>query len=120
MTVLATPAAGYSFVNWTESGTFQSASSNYTFGVTRDQRRRLLLEGGLRIHTTLDPHLQALAEQSAARVISGVAFISAFIAFVPAFISDLVSRLSYGGLQDGPCRHCDETQTAAVPATAAE
>ena len=32
--------------------------------MTRDQRRRLLLEGGLRIHTTLDPRLQALAEQS--------------------------------------------------------
>ena len=43
---------------------------NPAFGVTRDQRRRLLLEGGLRIHTTLDPKLQALAEQSAARVIS--------------------------------------------------
>lgn len=44
--------------------------SNPAFGVTRDQRRRLLLEGGLRIRTTLDPRLQALAEQSAARVIS--------------------------------------------------
>ncbi|MGZ4737197.1 MAG: transglycosylase domain-containing protein [Acidimicrobiia bacterium] len=43
---------------------------NKAFGVTADQRRRLLLEGGLRIHTTLDPWLQALAEQSAARVIS--------------------------------------------------
>ncbi len=43
---------------------------NKAFGVTRDQRRRLLLEGGLRIHTTLDPRMQALAEQSAARVIS--------------------------------------------------
>ncbi len=40
------------------------------FGVTRDQRRRLLLEGGLRIHTTLDPKLQALAEQSVGRVLS--------------------------------------------------
>ncbi len=44
--------------------------ANKAFGVTQDQRRRLLLEGGLRIHTTLDPRLQALAEQSAARVIS--------------------------------------------------
>jgi membrane peptidoglycan carboxypeptidase len=43
---------------------------NTAFGITRDQRRRLLLEGGLRIHTTLDPKLQAIAEQSAARVIS--------------------------------------------------
>ena len=43
---------------------------NKAFGVTEDQRRRLLLEGGLRIHTTLDPKLQALAEQSAARVVS--------------------------------------------------
>ena len=32
--------------------------ANKAFGVTRDQRRRLLLEGGLRIHTTLDPRLQ--------------------------------------------------------------
>lgn len=40
------------------------------FGVTEDQRRRLLLEGGLRIHTSLDPKLQMLAEQSAARVVS--------------------------------------------------
>ncbi len=43
---------------------------NPAFGATLDQRRRLLLEGGLRIHTTLDPRLQALAEQSAARVLS--------------------------------------------------
>ncbi len=43
---------------------------NPAFGVTLDQRRRLLLEGGLRIHTTLDPKMQALAEQAAARVIS--------------------------------------------------
>lgn len=47
--------------------------SNKVFGVTQDQRRRLLLEGGLRIHTTLDPKMQALAEQSAARVISAPA-----------------------------------------------
>lgn len=40
------------------------------FGVTEDQRRRLLLEGGLRIHTTLDPKWQALAEQSVGQVIS--------------------------------------------------
>ncbi|HEY3721916.1 MAG TPA: transglycosylase domain-containing protein [Acidimicrobiia bacterium] len=46
---------------------------NPAFGATRDQRRRLLLEGGLRIHTTLDPRLQALAEQSAARVLSAPA-----------------------------------------------
>ena len=44
--------------------------ANKAFGVTQDQRRRLLLEGGLAIHTTLDPKLQGLAEQSAARVIS--------------------------------------------------
>ncbi len=41
------------------------------FGVTREQRRRLLLEGGLRIHTTLDPKMQALAEDATARVLSG-------------------------------------------------
>jgi penicillin-binding protein 1A len=41
------------------------------FGVTREQRRRLLLEGGLRIHTTLDPRLQALAEDATARVLAG-------------------------------------------------
>ena len=29
--------------------------ANQAFGATADQRRRLLLEGGLRIHTTLDP-----------------------------------------------------------------
>jgi len=41
------------------------------FGVTREQRRRLLLEGGLRIHTTLDPKLQALAEDATAKVLAG-------------------------------------------------
>jgi penicillin-binding protein 1A len=41
------------------------------FGVTREQRRRLLLEGGLRIHTTLDRAQQALAEDATAKVLSG-------------------------------------------------
>jgi penicillin-binding protein 1A len=44
--------------------------SHRAFGATTDQRRRLLLEGGLRIRTSLDPRLQALAEQAAGRVIS--------------------------------------------------
>lgn len=43
---------------------------NPAFGVTEDQRRRLLLEGGLRIHTTLDPKWQALAEQAIQKVVS--------------------------------------------------
>ena len=43
---------------------------NAEFGVTEDQRRRLLLEGGLRIHTTLDPKWQVLAEQAIQKVIS--------------------------------------------------
>jgi penicillin-binding protein 1A len=60
--------------------------SNPAFGVTRDQRRRLLLEGGLRIRTTLDPRLQGLAEQSAARVISQPATdpATALVAIEPA------------------------------------
>ncbi|MCX6930623.1 MAG: hypothetical protein NT154_46570, partial [Verrucomicrobia bacterium] len=40
LTVTAVPNTNvypFQFVNWTESGTFQSASSNYTFGVTRDR-----------------------------------------------------------------------------------
>jgi penicillin-binding protein 1A len=41
------------------------------FGVTREQRRRLLLEGGLRIHTTLDRTQQLLAEDATARVLAG-------------------------------------------------
>jgi penicillin-binding protein 1A len=43
---------------------------NPAFGVNQDQRRRLLLEGGLRIHTTLDPRWQLLAEQAISRVIT--------------------------------------------------
>lgn len=44
--------------------------ANPALGSTRDQRRRLLLEGGLRIHTTLDPGWQAAAEEALARVLS--------------------------------------------------
>jgi penicillin-binding protein 1A len=60
--------------------------SNKVFGVTEDQRRRLLLEGGLRIHTTLDPRMQGLAEQSAARVIAAPATdpAAALVAIDPA------------------------------------
>jgi penicillin-binding protein 1A len=47
--------------------------NNPAFGVTREQRRRLLLEGGLRIHTTLDPRMQALAEDATARILNGPA-----------------------------------------------
>ena len=36
-TVFATPALGYSFVNWTEGGTVVSTSSDYTFTVTGDR-----------------------------------------------------------------------------------
>jgi penicillin-binding protein 1A len=41
------------------------------FGVTREQRRRLLLEGGLRIHTTLDRTQQLLAEDATAKILAG-------------------------------------------------
>jgi len=34
VTVIATPAAGYVFVNWTEDGTAVSTSPSYTFIVT--------------------------------------------------------------------------------------
>ena len=40
--------------------------NNKTFGATRDERRRLLLRGGLTITTTLDRHAQAEAQQSLA------------------------------------------------------
>ncbi len=36
-TVSANPSAGYSFVNWTEGGSFVSANPNYTFTVTADR-----------------------------------------------------------------------------------
>jgi penicillin-binding protein 1A len=39
------------------------------FGATRNERRRLLFQGGLRIETTLDPKLQALAEDAVAKVL---------------------------------------------------
>jgi len=37
VTVVATPATGYEFVNWTEDGTEVSTSANYTFVVTSDR-----------------------------------------------------------------------------------
>jgi len=40
------------------------------FGPTKDARDRLLFEGGLRIETTLDPKLQAQAEDAVAKVLS--------------------------------------------------
>ncbi|MBM3675025.1 MAG: PASTA domain-containing protein [Actinobacteria bacterium] len=40
------------------------------FGVSPEQRHRNLYEGGLRIHTTLDPKWQLLAEQAVGRVVS--------------------------------------------------
>lgn len=39
------------------------------FGETRDDRRRLLFQGGLRIETTLDLRLQMLAEEAVAEVL---------------------------------------------------
>lgn len=44
--------------------------ANDALAPTRDQRRRLLLEGGLRIHTTLDATWQRAAEEALARVLS--------------------------------------------------
>ncbi|MCZ7526050.1 MAG: transglycosylase domain-containing protein [Acidimicrobiia bacterium] len=40
------------------------------FGETPEARRHLLFQGGLRIETTLDPTVQALAEMAVARVLS--------------------------------------------------
>ncbi len=40
------------------------------FGETPEARQRLLLEGGLRIQTTLDPRLQAQAEQAVSKVLA--------------------------------------------------
>ncbi len=39
------------------------------FGETRDERRRLLFQGGLRIETTIDMRMQMLAEDAVARVL---------------------------------------------------
>lgn len=39
------------------------------FGETREERTRLLFQGGLRIETTLDPRLQLLAEDSVRRIL---------------------------------------------------
>ena len=44
--------------------------SNRAFGVTREDRYRLLFTGGLRIHTTLQPAVQAAAQQAADSVLS--------------------------------------------------
>jgi penicillin-binding protein 1A len=44
--------------------------SDKAFGETPEARQRLLLAGGLRIQTTLDPRLQALAEQAVTRVLT--------------------------------------------------
>lgn len=39
-------------------------AQNPAFGATAAERRQLLLEGGLTIHTTLDPRMQSLADAS--------------------------------------------------------
>jgi penicillin-binding protein 1A len=44
--------------------------SNPRFGQTREDRYRLLFEGGLRITTTLDPRLQRAAERSVSSVLT--------------------------------------------------
>ncbi len=46
---------------------------NPAFGDTRDERIRLLFEGGLKIHTTIDLGLQAQAEAAVERVLPQVA-----------------------------------------------
>ncbi len=46
---------------------------NPTFGATRDDRIRLLFEGGLDIHTTIDLSLQAEAEEGVERILPQVA-----------------------------------------------
>jgi penicillin-binding protein 1A len=40
------------------------------FGATPEVRRHLLFQGGLRIETTVDPHLQAQAEDAVSKVLS--------------------------------------------------
>ena len=37
MTVTATPAAGYTFTNWTDGGTVASTSASYTFTAARNR-----------------------------------------------------------------------------------
>jgi penicillin-binding protein 1A len=44
--------------------------SNPRFGATREDRYRLLFEGGLRITTTLDPRMQRAAERSIASILT--------------------------------------------------
>ena len=43
---------------------YQSLLRDKSFGATPDERRKLILRGGLRITTTLDPKLQALAQKA--------------------------------------------------------
>jgi penicillin-binding protein 1A len=44
--------------------------SNPAFGATREDRYKMLFTGGLRITTTLDPHIQAAAESAIRSVLS--------------------------------------------------
>jgi penicillin-binding protein 1A len=51
-------------------------------GATVDQRRRLLMSGGLRIHTTLDPRLQRAAQSTIATGVPGGLGLSGALAAV--------------------------------------
>lgn len=53
--LVATPAAGYAFVNWTENGTPVSANPNYTFTVTSDRTLVANFAAGSLITTYASP-----------------------------------------------------------------
>ncbi|HEX5615187.1 MAG TPA: PBP1A family penicillin-binding protein [Acidimicrobiia bacterium] len=48
-------------------------------GATRGERERMIYEGGLRIHTTFDPQLQAYAEQAVRENAPAGEFVPAFV-----------------------------------------
>ena len=53
--LIATPNAGYAFVNWTENGTVVSTNPNYTFTVTGDRTLVANFSAGSLITTSSSP-----------------------------------------------------------------
>jgi hypothetical protein len=69
--LVAVPAAGYAFVNWTESGTVVSTAPSYTFTVTGDRTLVAHFSAGAVITTGSSPVSGGFTEGGGSYVIGG-------------------------------------------------
>ena len=85
--LVATPNAGYAFVNWTENGAVVSAAPNYTFTVSGDRTLAANFASGVVITTASAPLSGGTTDGSGSYVIGGSVTVQAAPSANYAFVN---------------------------------